>query len=80
MTLFLFFAKAMGSILVAQDTSLWGLWLPIREEALLDAKFVDDMAVYLHGHEANIIKFQLALEQFCDASGAKIIWHKSCGF
>ena len=34
----------------------------------------------MHGHEANLVWFQTALEQFCDASGAKINWHKSCGF
>ena len=76
-TLFLFFAEAMSSFLVAQDTGLQGLRLPAREDALLDAKFADDTAAYLHGHEANITRFQLALEQFCDASGAKINWHKS---
>ena len=79
-TLFLFFAEAMSSFLVAQETSLQGLRLPIREEALLDAKFVDDTAMYLDGHEDNLARFQSALEIFCDASGAKINWHKSCGF
>ena len=57
-----------------------GLRLPWREEELLDSEFADDTAAYLHGHEANLVRFQLALEQFCDASGAKINWHKSCGF
>ena len=64
----------------AQDTGLQGLRLPVREDALLDAEFADDTAAYLHGHEANIIKFWLALDHFCDASGAKINWHKSYGF
>ena len=57
-TLFLFFAKAMSSFLVAQETGLQGLRLPIREEALLDAKFADDMAMYLDGHEDNLARFQ----------------------
>ena len=57
-----------------------GLRLPVREEELLDAEFADDTAAYLHGHEANLTRFQTALEQFCDASGAKINWHKSFGF
>ena len=70
----------MSSFLAAQDTGLQGLRLPVREDALLDAEFADDTAAYLQGHEANIIRFQLALEQFCDASGAKMNWHKSCGF
>ena len=80
-TLFLFFAEAMSSFLTAQDTGLQGLHLPSREEMeLLDSEFVDDTTTYLHGHEANLARFQLALEQFCDTSGAKINWHKSCGF
>ena len=36
--------------------------------------------MYLAGHEDNLARFQAALEVFCDASGAKINWHKSCGF
>ena len=79
-TLFLFFAEAMSSFLAAHDTGLQGLRLPVREEELLDAEFADDTAAYLHGHEANLIRFQTALEQFCDASGARINWHKSYGF
>ena len=71
-TLFLFFAEAMSSFLAAQDSGLQGLRLPVREEELLDAEFADDTAAYLHGHEANLTRFQTALEQFCDASGAKI--------
>ena len=78
-TLFLFFAEAMSSFLVAQETGLQGLRLPIREE-LLDAELADDTAMYLASHEANLSSFQAALEVFCDASGAKINWHKSCGF
>ena len=79
-TLFLFFAEAMSSFLSNQGTGLQGLRLPLREEELLDSEFADDTTVYLQGHEANLGRFQIALEQFCDASGAKINWHKSCGF
>lgn len=80
----------MSSFLTAQDIGLQGLRLPLREEELLDAEFADDTAVYLHGQEANSSRFQTALEQFYDDSsakinasdgfGAKINWHKSCGF
>ena len=70
----------MSNFLVAQETRLQGLRLPIREEALLDAEFADDTAMYLAGHEDNFARFQAALEIFCDAFGAKINWHKSCGF
>ena len=47
---------------------------------MLDAEFVDDMAMYLVGHEDNLSHFQSNLDTFYDASGAKINWHKSCGF
>ena len=79
-TLFLFFAEAMSSFLGDQGTGLQGLRLPIREDDLLDAEFADDTAVFLAGQEENLSRFQDALELFCDASGAKINWHKSCGF
>lgn len=69
----------MSSFFTAHDTRLQGLRLPLQEE-LLDSQFVDDTAAYLHGHEANLVRFQIALKQFCDASGTKINWHKSCGF
>ena len=79
-SLFLFFAEAMSCFLGDQGTGLQGLRLPIREEDLLDAEFADDTAVFLAGQVDNLSRFQGALEVFCDASGAKINWHKSCGF
>ena len=79
-TLFLFFAEAMSSFLASQEVGLQGLRLPIREEELLDAEFADDTAMYLQGQLANLRCFERALETFCDASGAQINWHKSCGF
>ena len=79
-TLFLFFAEAMSSFLASQEVGLQGLRLPIREETVLDAEFADDTAMYLRGHEANLRRFEGALEIFCAASGAQINWHKSCGF
>ena len=56
-TLFLFFAEAMSSFLVAQETGLQGLRLLIREEALLDAKFANDIIIYLARHEDNLSCF-----------------------
>ena len=46
----------------------------------MDVEFADDIAMYLDEHEDNLAYFQSALETFCDASTAKINWHKSCGF
>ena len=48
-TLFLFFAEAMCNFLAAQDTGLRGLHLSVQEEELLDAQFVNDIAMYLAG-------------------------------
>ena len=36
--------------------------------------------MYLAGHVENLVRFQTNLETFCDASSAKINWHKSCNF
>ena len=47
----------MSSFLVTQETALQGLRLPIREEALLDAEFADDIAMYLARHEDNPFGF-----------------------
>ena len=47
-TLFLFFAEAMSSFLIAQDMGLQDLCLPMREDELLDSEFVDDTTAYLH--------------------------------
>ena len=44
-TLFLFFVEAMSSFFLVQDTGLQDLRLPMREEELSDAEFVDDRAV-----------------------------------
>ena len=59
---------------------LQGLCLPIRGEDLLDAKFADDMAMYLEGTMPSLLCFQEAIKVFYAASRAKINWHKSCGF
>lgn len=49
--------------------------LPIWEEDLLDAEFVDDTAIFLRGCGANLACFQQALECFCLVSRAQINWH-----
>ena len=77
--LFLFFAEAMSGYLTTQDVGLQGLSLPIKYEELLDSEFADDTAMFLGGSEANLMRFQQALECFCQASEAQINWHKSCG-
>ena len=79
-TLFLFFDETMSSFFGSQETDLQGLCLPIREEELLDVEFVDNTTVLLAGQEGNLVLFQSVLDTFCDAAGAKINWHKSCGF
>ena len=46
----------------------------------MDAEFADDTAMYLAGQADNLARFETALKSFCETSGAKINWHKSCGF
>ena len=43
--------------MVTQEIGLQGLCLLIREEALLDAEFFDDMAMYLDTNEDNLASF-----------------------
>lgn len=43
LTLFLFLVEAMSTFLIAQDTGLQGLCLPVREVALIDFEFIDEM-------------------------------------
>ena len=78
--LFLFFAEVMCILLAAEDVGLWGLQMPIHEEALLDAEFADDTNLYLEGHEANVARAEHAIETFCAASSARINWCKTIGF
>ena len=59
-SLFLFFAKAMRSLLTGHETPLQGLCLPVREEELLDAEFANHTAMYFAGQEVNLSRFQTA--------------------
>ena len=45
--LFSFFVEVMCIFFAAKDVGLWGLHMPIREEARLDAEFADNTSLYL---------------------------------
>jgi len=53
-----------------------GLSLP-RGGFLRDQTFADDTTLYFKGSPHNMDKAQSILKLFCQASGAKINWHKS---
>jgi hypothetical protein len=53
-----------------------GLTLP-REGLIRDQTFANNIALYLQGSPSNLDKAQNVLNIFCQASEAKINWHKS---
>ena len=77
--LFLFFAEAMSAYLNHVSIGLKGISLPIIESELLDVEFADDTGLYLEGASDNLMRAELAIGNFCIASGAKINWHKTVG-
>ena len=50
------------------------------QQQLLDSEFAYDTTIYVQGNDDNLINLQVAVEEFCLASGAKINWHKYYGF
>lgn len=80
LTIFSFFLWGNECIFFNARHGNVGVRLPMSEEELLDAEFIDNMTLYLHGQDDNLSTFHLDLERFCDASIDKINWHKPCGF
>ena len=78
--LFIFIIEAMSAFSNCQGTNLHGLSIPNSRKSLLDSKFADDTMFYLQGNEVNLEKAQMAIDLFCKASRASIIWNKSKGF
>jgi hypothetical protein len=77
--LFLFFAEAMSSYLLAQDVGIKGITIPLTTKEVLDAEFADDTCLFLTGHNNNLLKAEQAIQEFCLASGARINWNKTVG-
>jgi hypothetical protein len=77
---FLFFAEAMSCYLNHQGTGVKGIQIPPMVQDLVDVEFADDTRLYLRGSLENLVRTELAINVFCQASGARINWHKIVGF
>ena len=65
--------KAMAHFLRACTTGLQEMRLPIRDDMeLLDSRYADDMALYVHDDVESLERVRLALEVFCLAVRVKI--------
>jgi hypothetical protein len=53
-----------------------GLTLP-KGGLIRDQTFADDTTIHLKGYPVNMDRAKEVLRIFCQASGAKINWHKS---
>ena len=47
---------------------------------MLDKEYADDTALFRAFSVENMDRQKSALDLFCTATGARINWHKSCGF
>ena len=52
--------------------AIQALALPIENSTILDAKFVDDNALYINGDVSNLDRMLNALQTFSDATGASL--------
>jgi hypothetical protein len=74
--LFILATDVLGYMLADPKHGVEGLSLP-RGGLIRDQTFADNTALYLKGSTANMDRAQEMLRIFCQASGAKINWHKS---
>jgi len=74
--LFILATDVLGHMLVDPRYNVEGLTLP-RGGLVRDQTFADDTALYLQGSPSNLDRAQNVLNIFCQASGAKVNWHKS---
>ncbi len=73
---FILATDVLGHMLADPRHKVEGLTLP-KGGLVRDQTFVDDTAMYLQGSPSNLDKAQNVLNIFCQASGAKVNWHKS---
>jgi hypothetical protein len=59
--LFLFFAEAMSTYLLAQDVGIKGITIPLTTKEVLDAEFVDDTCLFFKGNNNNLVKAEQAI-------------------
>lgn len=74
--LFILATDILGHMMADPRYNVEGLSLP-KGGLIRDQTFVDDTTLYLRGTPNNMDKAQCVLKLFCQASGAKINWHKS---
>lgn len=74
--LFILATDVLGYLMADPRFEVEGFSLP-KGGLIRDQTFVDDTALYLKGTPGNMDKAQRILALFCQASGAKINWHKT---
>jgi mannosylglycoprotein endo-beta-mannosidase len=74
--LFILATDVLGYMMAIPKYRVEGLALP-KGGLIRDQTFADDTTLYLQGSPSNLDKVQDVLKIFCQASGAKINWHKS---
>lgn len=75
-SLFILTTDVLGYMMADPKHRVEGLSLP-RGGLIRDQTFADDTALYFQGSPSNMDKAQDVFKLFCQASGAKINWHKS---
>ena len=70
--LFILYGEAQSSFLISSTMAIQALALPIENSTILDAKFVDDNALYINGDVSNLDRMLNALQTFSDATGASL--------
>lgn len=73
--LFLFAADILGYMLEDPQRNILGLTLPDNTK-FNNQMFADDTALYLKGNPENLTRTMTTLNRYCEASGAKVNWHK----
>ncbi len=73
--LFILATDVLGHMLADPRYKVEGLTLP-RGGLVRDQTFADDTALYLQGSPSNLDRAQNVLNIFCQASRAKVNWHK----
>jgi hypothetical protein len=74
--LFLFAADVLGYMMDNKTYGTEGLQLP-DTSSLTNLMFTDDTSLFLRSELANFQRAMKVLELFCEASGAKVNWHKT---
>jgi hypothetical protein len=74
--LFILTTDILGHMMADPKHEVEGLSLP-RGSLIRDQTFANDTALYLKGSPSNMDRAQSVLKMFCQASDAKINWHKS---